>query len=94
MNRRIKSGRVTIRDLKSNADRAIKEARVLIEQSSGAVDNIQREALVVLTSLLETTTETLVKAQEAMDMLTDGVTIQLVIAGKPMPVEIKLLIDD
>ncbi len=92
--RRQQPRRARVRDVVNNANKATLEARAFIAQSSAAVDAVETKTLEELTNLLASSTETLEQIQSAVDMLTAGVTLQLTIAGKPLPVGARLIIDD
>jgi len=94
MTRRNNTQRIRIRDLKAKADRTLDEARGLVAQSGSAVSAIEAKTLEVLADLQLTAVTTLEQVQDAIDMLTDGVTLELEIKGKTMPVKGRLIIDD
>jgi hypothetical protein len=69
--------RVTLREVKANANKAAVDAQRLIAQSSGTVNRLETETLKVLTSGLET----LAAAVELIDDIQDGVTLTVVREG-------------
>ena len=72
-----RSRRVTLREVKANANKAAVDAQRLIAQSSGTVNRLETETLKVLTSGLET----LAAAVELIEDIQDGVTVLVVREG-------------
>jgi hypothetical protein len=79
--------RIPLRTVKANANAAALEARQLIAQSSGTVQRLETKTLDVLTNLLEA----VAAITELIADVQDGVTVEMVIGGKTMPVKIRIV---
>ena len=65
--------RITVRQLKADAQKTLTDAQGLIAQSKSAVANVEAKAI------------------EAIDEVLDGITLELVVAGRVVPVKLKVV---
>lgn len=79
-----------LRNVRANANAAINDARVFIAELKETKSTLETKTLEVMTSLLESVNA----FNELIENIQDGVTVELMIKDKPLPVKARLLLDD